>query len=418
MIAIDPRSVLVVWAALNILFAGILALVGMQAKNVKGVRQWALADLSIGIALAIASQITYPTTPLMAGSAAVLLGIGLGLIYNGIEAFEGRPCRYWIPAFLAIAIIANSYIFGILFFESKIRILINFVLFAGIHAMCARALFIRIEQPLRTAYWLAAASTGIICLVAMARLFSVLITPASETNMFAATGMNPLVLLFCSLAQMSMSFAFMLMINYTLAHQLNTLATTDGLTGLWNRRSLEIQANRQLTHSNRSGETLSIMMIDVDHFKRINDQYGHQAGDEVLRRLAHLMQSMVRGNDYLARYGGEEFCILLPATTEAQAFVMAERLRRLYAELIVPWQHHALRGTISIGIADSDNGAADIPSLIAQADLALYDAKHQGRDQVVCYSKFITENGRTRPHVDTPARTERPQENNLPSQHL
>ncbi|WP_395006859.1 GGDEF domain-containing protein [Undibacterium sp.] len=406
MIAIDPRSVLVVWAALNILFAGILALVGMQAKNVKGVRQWALADLSIGIGLAIASQITYPTTPLMAGSAALFLGIGLGLIYNGIEAFEGRPCRYWIPAFLAIAIIANNYLFGVLFFESKIRILINFVLFAGIHGMCARALFIRIEQPLRTAYWLAAASTGLICLLAVARLFNVLITPASEISMFSATGVNPLVFLFGSLAQMSMSFAFMLMVNYTLAHQLNTLATTDSLTGLWNRRSLENQANRQLSHSKRTGETLSIMMIDVDHFKRINDHYGHQAGDEVLRRLARLMQSIVRSNDYLARYGGEEFCILLPATTEAQALVLAERLRRLYAELIVPWQHHALRGTISIGIADSDNGVADISTLIAHADLALYDAKHQGRDQVVCYSTFITELVRTKPHVDALAHAE------------
>jgi diguanylate cyclase (GGDEF)-like protein len=406
MIAIDPRSVLVVWAALNILFAGILALVGMQAKNVKGVRQWALADLFVGIALAIASQITYPTTPLMAGSAAVFLSIGLGLIYNGIEAFEGRPCRYWIPAFLAIAIIINNYVFGILLFESKTRILINFTLFAGIHWMCARALFIRIEQPLRTAYWLAAASTGIICLLAVARLFSVLITPASETSMFSASGINPLVFLFCSLAQMSMSFAFMLMINYTLAHQLNTLATTDSLTGLWNRRSLENQANRQLSHCKRTGETLSVMMIDVDHFKRINDHFGHQAGDEVLRRLARLMQSIVRSNDYLARYGGEEFCILLPATTEAQAYVMAERLRRLYAELILLWQHHALRGTISIGIADSDSGATDIPTLIAHADLALYDAKHQGRDQVACYSTFSNELVQTKPHTDAPTRTE------------
>ena len=116
MIAIDPRSVLVVWAALNILFAGMLALVGMQARNVKGVKQWAIGDLLIGIALGIGSQISYPATPLMAGSAAILLGLGLGLIYNGIEAFEGRRCRYWIPALLATTIIANSFIFGLLFF--------------------------------------------------------------------------------------------------------------------------------------------------------------------------------------------------------------------------------------------------------------------------------------------------------------
>nr|WP_315483340.1 GGDEF domain-containing protein [uncultured Undibacterium sp.] len=387
MIAIDPRSVLVVWAALNILFAGMLALVGMQARNVKGVRQWAIADLLIGIALAIASQITYPSTTLMAGSAAILLGLGLGLIYNGIEAFEGRRCRYWIPLLLALTIIANNYIFGILFFESKIRILVNFLLFAIIHGMCVRALFIRIEQPLRTAYWLAAASTGIIFLLAVARIISVALTPASETGMFTATGVNPLVFLFGSLAQMSMSFAFMLMINYTLAHQLNTLATTDALTGLFNRRSLETHANRQLSHSKRTGESLAVMMIDVDHFKHINDQFGHQAGDEVLRKIAALMQSIVRGNDYLARYGGEEFCVLLPATNEAQAYVLGERLRRLYAELMIPWQHHTLTGTISIGIASNDHHAHNLDSLIAAADLALYRAKNSGRNQVACYSE-------------------------------
>jgi diguanylate cyclase (GGDEF)-like protein len=112
------------------------------------------------------------------------------------------------------------------------------------------------------------------------------------------------------------------------------------------------------------------------------------------------MQSIVRGNDYLARYGGEEFCILLPATTEGQAYVLAERLRRLYAELIVPWQHHALGGTISIGIADSNGDAEDIPTLIAHADLALYDAKRRGRDQVITYTEYASELVRTKSHAD------------------
>jgi diguanylate cyclase (GGDEF)-like protein len=387
MIAIDPRSVLIVWAALNILFAGILALVGMQARDVKGVREWALGDLLIGLALGIGSQISLPVAPLMAGSAAILLGLGLGLIYNGIEAFEGRRCRYWIPLLLAIAIIVNTYIFGMLFFESKIRIFINFLIFAGIHALCARALFIRIEQPLRTAYWLAAASVGIICLLAVVRLINVSLTPANEVSMFTATGFNPMVFLFGSLAQMTMSLAFMLMINYTLAHQLNTLATTDALTGLFNRRSLEAQANRQLSHSQRTGESLAVMMIDVDHFKRINDEYSHQAGDEVLRQIARLMQSIVRNNDFLARYGGEEFCILLPATTESQADVLGERLRRLYSDLTIPWQNHTLHGTISIGIASNENHSTNLNALIAAADMALYHAKNHGRDRVICYSK-------------------------------
>lgn len=386
MLAIDPRSVLVVWAALNILFAAILALVGMQARSVKGVSQWAMADLLIGIALGIISQVTYPSTPLITVSGALCLGLGLGLIYSGIEAFEGRRCRYWIPVLLAFLILINNYFFALIYFAPKIRIFINFLLFGSIHALCARALFIRIEQPLRTAYWLAGTSVFLICVLTLVRMINVVLTPADQIGMFTASGVNPLVFLFAALAQMSMSLAFMLMINYTLTKQLNILAATDALTGLFNRRSLELHANRQLTHSKRTGECLSIMMIDVDHFKQINDQYGHQAGDEVLRQLSTLMQSIVRGNDYLARYGGEEFCIVLSATNEMQAGVLAERLRRLYEDLVIPWQHHALRSSISIGIADTDSGNHDFTSLIKQADLALYRAKHEGRNRIAKFS--------------------------------
>lgn len=386
MLAIDPRTVLVVWSALNILFAIILALVGMQARNVKGVRQWAMADLLVGLALGIISQVTYPSTPFITVCGAILLGLGLGLIYSGIEAFEGRRCRYWIPVLLAALILLNNYLFALVYFAPKIRISVNFLLFAGIHALCARALFIRIEQPLRTAYWLAGTSVFLIFLLTVARLINVALTPTQHLGMFMASGVNSAVFLFAALAQMSMSFAFMLMINYTLTNQLNILAATDALTGLFNRRSLELHASRQLAHSKRTGECLSVMMIDVDHFKQINDQYGHQAGDEVLRQLSALMQSIVRGNDYLARYGGEEFCILLPATNEIQAGVLAERLRRLYEDLIIPWQHHALRSSISIGIADTDGGNHDFSSLIEHADIALYRAKHEGRNRIARFS--------------------------------
>lgn len=402
MFAVDPRTVLLVCAALNLLLAGMLILVSMQAPNVKGVRQWALADLCMGLSMALGSQVQYPASPIYAIFGAIFLGLSVGLVYTGVLAFKGERVRRWIPALVAGAILFNNYIFGIIYFNAQIRISVNFMIVGGIYAICARALFIRIEQPLRTAYWLAAGSMGLFSLIAIARIITVLNSPAQDVSMFTTSGINPLVLLFTTLLQMSMSFAFILLVNYTLSHQLNELATTDALTGLLNRRNLETLANRQLTHSKRTGESLAIMMIDVDHFKRINDQYGHQAGDEVLRRLAGLMQSIVRGNDYLARYGGEEFCILLPATTEGQAYVLAERLRRLYAELIVPWQHHALGGTISIGIADSNGDAEDIPTLIAHADLALYDAKRRGRDQVITYTEYASELVRTKSHADAP----------------
>lgn len=386
---IDPRTIMVVWAALNILFAGMLALVGMHAGKVRGMRQWALGDLLIGLSLAITSQIVIPPPLFVVVLATLTLGCGLGLLYNGIEAFKGGRCRYWIPASLALIMLANNTIFGIWFFEPKIRIATNFLLFALVHIVCARALFVQIAQPLRTAYWLAAGSVSVIALLALLRFITILFSPEASVRMFTATGVNPSVFFFASLAQMSMSFAFMLLINYTLANELKELAATDALTGILNRRTIEVETMRQLAQVRRSGDNVAIMMIDVDYFKQINDRYGHPAGDEVLRRLAHLMRSIVRGNDYVARYGGEEFCILLPVTSELQAAALAERLRRLYSELSIDWNGTPLQSTISIGVADSRQAGTDLEALIKAVDTALYQAKHQGRNRVVRFSEGV-----------------------------
>lgn len=386
---IDPRTIMVVWAALNILFAGMLALVGMHAGKVRGMRQWALGDLLIGISLAISSQIMMSPPLFVVIVATLTLGCGLGLLYNGIESFKGGRSRYWITAVFALIMLVNNTVFGVWYPEPKIRIASNFLLFALVHIVCARALFVQISQPLRTAYWLAAASVSVIAILALVRVVSIIFTPADSVRMFTASGVNPGVFFFASLAQMSMSFAFMLLINYTLANELKELAATDSLTGILNRRTIEVETMRQLAQIKRSGDNVAIMMIDVDHFKQINDRHGHPAGDEVLRRLAHLMRSVVRGTDYIARYGGEEFCILLPATGEKQAAALAERLRRLYSELRVDWNGHSLQSTISIGVADSRQAGSDLETLIKAVDTALYQAKHQGRNRVVGFSEGV-----------------------------
>jgi diguanylate cyclase (GGDEF)-like protein len=291
--------------------------------------------------------------------------------------------------------LVNNTVFGIWFHDPKIRIETNFLIFALIHIVCARALFVRIAQPLRTAYWLAAGSVSVIALLALLRFITILFSPEGSVRMFTATGVNPSVFFFASLAQMSMSFAFMLLINYTLANELKELAATDALTGILNRRTIEVETMRQLAQVRRSGDNVAIMMIDVDYFKQINDRYGHPAGDEVLRRLAHLMRSVVRGNDYVARYGGEEFCILLPVTSESQAAALAERLRRLYSELSIDWNGTLLQSTVSIGVADSRQAGTDLETLIKAVDTALYQAKHQGRNRVVRFSEGVETSGRT-----------------------
>ncbi|MBN1608727.1 MAG: diguanylate cyclase [Polyangiaceae bacterium] len=168
-----------------------------------------------------------------------------------------------------------------------------------------------------------------------------------------------------------------------LAHRLERLARTDGLTGVYNRRHLLAVAARETLRARRYARPLSVMLIDVDHFKQVNDSLGHAAGDEVLVRLTHAMTAALRSTDALGRVGGEEFAILLPETDEAAAIAASERIRARVAEMVVGTQAGAVRLTVSIGVAALDRSDRDFSELLGRADEALYRAKARGRDLVV-----------------------------------
>jgi two-component system, cell cycle response regulator len=167
---------------------------------------------------------------------------------------------------------------------------------------------------------------------------------------------------------------------------------TDVLTGWHNRRYLHTRLHEEVARSQRDATPLTCLMIDVDHFKRINDRYGHLAGDEVLRQVALCLNGEVRGSDVSARYGGEEFVILLPATNLDAGRILAERIRRAVAQesFEIDDVGEPLSVTVSIGVAEHRPGATNEKDLkvagdrlIARADLALYEAKAGGRNAVV-----------------------------------
>ncbi|MDQ3279983.1 MAG: diguanylate cyclase [Acidobacteriota bacterium] len=169
--------------------------------------------------------------------------------------------------------------------------------------------------------------------------------------------------------------------------RLETLSMTDGLTGLANRRSFDTMLGIEWNRACRSGEPLSLILADVDHFKAYNDTYGHQAGDECLRRVATAMQQTIsRAGDVVARYGGEEFVVLLPATNAERAAANAERLRAAVIEAGVPHSGSSIADvvTISVGVATVvPTVQLERESLIRAADAALYRAKGEGRNRVV-----------------------------------
>jgi diguanylate cyclase (GGDEF)-like protein len=160
--------------------------------------------------------------------------------------------------------------------------------------------------------------------------------------------------------------------------RLHQMATTDGLTGLTNHRAFQEFLEKYYHQAVRTGAPLSIMLIDVDHFKAFNDTFGHQEGDYVLRQLARIFQRSARKGDVVARYGGEEFCIILVNADPTSAVQVAERLRERVAT--TPWRLRKV--TVSIGLSTLEQGMNNQSELVERADAALYASKRSGRDRV------------------------------------
>ena len=174
--------------------------------------------------------------------------------------------------------------------------------------------------------------------------------------------------------------------------ELQRLSASDGLTGIANRRYFDEHIAREWRRARRNASSLALMMCDVDHFKKFNDTYGHQAGDECLRRVAGaIATSLERGSDMAARYGGEEFAVVLSETTLGGALIVAEKIRHAVHALQIPHAASSLgRVTLSIGLAAAVPELDDpCDSLIAAADRALYQAKDSGRDRV-CRAATLT----------------------------
>jgi diguanylate cyclase (GGDEF)-like protein len=171
--------------------------------------------------------------------------------------------------------------------------------------------------------------------------------------------------------------------------QLELLATTDSLTGLYNPRQFYALASAEWERARRYQHPLTIIMLDLDHFKRVNDTYGHTAGDVVLRAVATFCMEGVRATDVVGRYGGEEMVILLPESDALEGQRVAERLRQRVAETPIHTDAGPVAVTISLGVSQSQPGASEaalaaneIVRLISHADAALYRAKHEGRNCV------------------------------------
>lgn len=177
-----------------------------------------------------------------------------------------------------------------------------------------------------------------------------------------------------------------LFVGNTLQKRLQEQATTDPLTGLFNRRFVFASIETELQRYRRYGDRFAVILIDADHFKTVNDTYGHGAGDATLCWIAAMCRQAVRQTDVVGRFGGEEFIILLPRTNASAAAIVAERIRKSMHDGDIASHQGAQRVTLSLGVAEAGSTSSDFDTLLKVADEALYAAKRGGRDRVATSS--------------------------------
>ncbi len=164
-------------------------------------------------------------------------------------------------------------------------------------------------------------------------------------------------------------------------NKLEVISQTDGLTGLLNRKTWEDHLNNEFERQQRYNEDCTLVIFDIDHFKKVNDNYGHPAGDEVIRKTADVTRQCIRKTDIAGRYGGEEYVILLPHTHVDSAKILAERIRKKIESLIVCYEDFSINYTVSLGLSGFDKSLASPTAWIDSADQALYQSKEGGRNQ-------------------------------------
>ena len=378
---IDPRTAAVLFAVGALTLAA-LAFFSFRRRLTPPIRLWLMSLLVHATAwglVALRGQVPHWASTVLAFS---LLSLHHAMVLAAVGQFYGLPLRrHWPYWPVPVVVVALIWFYG----NPTASQAAGSLVFAVQMALVGALLLTRSDSwpGLRIVMGGTALAGGAMLLLrvvmqsADASLPRELLTPSPEQGG---------IFLFGFAFRMVFAFGFLLLIEAQRYEELRLLATRDPLTGAHNRRSFFESAEQELARHRRSGEPLTLMILDLDHFKQVNDEHGHLAGDQVLREVKSTIERLLRLPDTLARYGGEEFCILAPATDAAGAAALAERVLNGIAGLSVTFGGRSVRPvTVSIGFATLADGksAAGIDQLLARADEALYQAKRAGRNRVV-----------------------------------
>lgn len=331
--------------------------------------------------LLLVREVVHPLFSVVLADTAFCLS--LLLILDGVCRIKGRPVYSRLYRwYLSVCLVLFSF-FTFISPDFTARLLVAMI---SITLIFGTVLWLLIQGPVRQ--W--RMGEWILSVSLLVSVFTAVVTAISQIqsqehlSVLAYQGAQANYLTINLLATVFIAFGLIVITQDNLRRDLERLASYDALTGVLTRRVILSLLDKSIANVSRSGRPLALMMVDLDHFKRINDNFGHRVGDQVLSEIVAAIGSALRKETYIGRYGGEEFLVVMPDTNTEQLLEVSERIRHVAAETPVIAQEQTIHCTISIGAMIVD--ASNVDSLqdpVGLADKALYQAKLQGRNQVV-----------------------------------
>ena len=407
---IDLRTVIVFSIFTAVLTGSWMLINRSLLKGFSGFGLLASAHFSLAVGclmLALRGAIPYFFSIVVAS---ILLGLTGVLYFLGIQAFRQVRVRGRLLLILSvIAVAVDFWYFTYVQPSLKERLLFFDVVAVLLFVLCSRALLKKVEPELRLPLWTIAAPFLLGAGLSVVRFAWFWVEP-TPVGLLHGGWFFSLRCIVADLIFVGTALGFSSVANRKLALELEREALTDSLTRIFNRRAFEDQTQRLLALARRRNTPASFLLIDLDHFKKVNDGFGHAAGDEILTLFVQRALTVLRDEDILARYGGEEFVVGLPDAGWAEAVQVAERLVTAIGQTPFAFRQQTISLTISIGVAAFPADGLVWSRLFDQADAALYQAKLSGRNQVVAapivsgrWYRRTTEEGEMTDSTSSPA---------------
>jgi diguanylate cyclase (GGDEF)-like protein len=323
-------------------------------------------------------------------SYAIILGNTLAVF--GLLAFYNLFCsifviakRNWIITIPVLFFQVVLFVWFTLFHPSfTARVVVTNIIFAVISSLLLHLLWKNSSKGQHIFHFFASIPIFFLLCHSLFRLITVILAGRIEVSTTLSPAYALFILFYC-IVSIWITLSSVFIVSNQLHSKLLNASMTDPLTGAMNRRALEEAVGREIAKTHRNGSPLSLIIIDLDHFKKVNDKYGHHAGDAILVHAVSKFRNIVRESDLVARLGGEEFVIVLPNSGLDVASHIAERLRSSFKKNVLRFEGQSIPVTSSFGVAGHNGKGIDFEELLRQADEALYRAKEQGRDRVVLF---------------------------------